>query len=159
MSYSQRRKWQHINQSLLPEYGITSTEHNWLAYYLFNRKTIVSFGSIFRINCLCTGSVLGPLKNCRVVEYADETVIFFRDRDPLDIQNKISEDFCVIESWLDSNDLIMNLKPSKTEAMVFRTSKRLNKIKNQPFEVHVNDNVVHNTDRYEYLGVKLDSSL
>ena len=161
----------------LPEYGITSTEHNWIADYLFNRKQVVCFDNIFSnqqsvYSGVPQGSVLGPLlflihfndiatclKNCRVVKYADDTVIFFSDRDPVFIQNKISEVLSVIKSWLDSNDLIMNLKPGKTEAMLFGTSNRLNKLKNQPFEVHVNDNVVHTTDRYKYLGVKLDSSL
>ena len=161
----------------LPEYGIKSTELEWLTDYLFNRKQFVLFDDKISseqpvYSGVPQGSILGPLlflihfndiathiKNSRIIKYADDTVIYFSHKDVLVIQNKLSEDCNLISRWLDSNDLIINLKPGKTETMLFGTAKRLCTVKDHNFEVKIKNRIINNTILYKYLGVKLDITL
>ena len=157
----------------LPKYGIKSTEFEWLTDYLFNTKQIISFDdTLSRELSVYSGvpqwSILGPLlflmnfndiaihiKNSSIRKYADGTVIYFSHKNALVIQNKLSEDCDLIYSWLDTNDLIVNLKPGKTESMLFGTAKRINMLQINDFEVRINDHIINNTFSYKYLGIKL----
>ena len=56
--------------------------------------------------------------------YADDTVIYNLAKDPNELQQKLSDDFNRVALWLESNDLIMNMKTGKTECMIFGTSKK-----------------------------------
>ena len=61
--------------------------------------------------------------------------------------------------WLSYNKLVINLKKSKTESMVFGTAKRLASHENVSFSVKVGSIEINNTKFYTYLGVLLDQSL
>ena len=86
------------------------------------------------------GSILGPLLfilyfndaeqqliRCKMVTFADVTIIYFHSNDINAIKRVISEEFTYLSNWLEDNELILNLKKDKTEIMVFGTQKRLSK--------------------------------
>ena len=93
------------------------------------------------------GSILGPLlfvvffndivdslKNSQIVMYADDAVVFYAHKNINEIENCLNDEFTRIASYLDSNELIINLKKGKTESLLFGTAKRLNGVK-KSFEV------------------------
>ena len=136
----------------LPKYGIEGREHAWSKDYLFAREAVVSYN-----NCVSDeqelysgvphGSILGPLlfiilfnditdamQHSRIVKYADGTVIYFADKDSKSIQSHLTEDMDLILNWLKENELIINLKEGKTEALLFGTAKRIS-MQTKPFKV------------------------
>ena len=60
--------------------------------------------------------------------------------------------------WLDENDLIINLKEGKTEALLFGTAKRICK-SNESLSIPYGNTVINLTKKYKYLGVEVDSTL
>ena len=60
--------------------------------------------------------------------------------------------------WSTENKLLLNLKPGKTELLVFGTNQRLAKIPKY-LEVIYNHQVINVTTLYKYLVVELTSSL
>ena len=161
--------------SKLPSYGITGNELTWFESYLFNRKLHVSYDS-----CLSNdfpvyrgvpqGSILGPtlfllhlddidncLRHCKILKYADDTVIYTTSKDKNVIQKQLNADISEIYNWLTNNDLSLNLKKGKTETMIFGTSSR---VKNaSPLNITINGTTLNQTTSYKYLGVNLDSTL
>jgi hypothetical protein len=86
------------------------------------------------------GSILGPLlfllhfnemltllKHCKILMYADDTVLYYHHHNLEEIERAITEDLSTMSTWLQENELILNLKNGKTEIMVFGTKARLNK--------------------------------
>ena len=160
----------------LPKYGIDGKEYAWFKDYLFARKAVVSYN-----NCVSDekelysgvpqGSILGPLlfimlfnditdaiRHSRIVKYADDTVIYFADKDSKSIQSNLTEDMDLISNWLKENELIINMKEGKTEALLFGTAKRIS-MQTEPFKVYQGSNAIRNTDEYKYLGMYVNSSL
>ena len=82
------------------------------------------------------------LMNSEAVMYADDTVIFFSDKDINLINSKLSEDMTYLSQWLDANELFINLKKGKTECMLFGTAKRLSTLKDQQLSVNFKDSAV-----------------
>ena len=85
------------------------------------------------------GSILGPLlfllhfnklpsllKSCKMIMYADDTVLYYSHKDVKEIEKILSQDLCTVSKWLQENELVLNLKKGKTEVMLFGTKKRLN---------------------------------
>ena len=60
-----------------------------------------------------------------------------------------------LPEWFTENELLLNLKPGKTELLVFGTNQRLAKI---PKNIY-NRQVIIATTLYKYLGVELKNSL
>ena len=127
----------------LSAYGIRSTELEWFTDYLFHRNQIVSFNSVLStpqpVTCgVPQGSILGPLlfiifandivdvlKRSRIIKYADDTVLYVPGKTIEIIETHLNEDLMNLSYWFEENELILNLKKGKTEAMVFGTAKRL----------------------------------
>ena len=83
----------------LPSYGIIDNEKEWITDYLFNRWLKVSYESLVSSSqpVFCgvpQGSILGPLlfllhfndapkqlKHCKIIMYADDTVIYYHHKD------------------------------------------------------------------------------
>ena len=63
-----------------------------------------------------------------------------------------------LSEWFTENKLLLNLKPGKTELLVFCRNQRLAKIPNN-LEIICNQQVINVTISYKYLGVELTSSL
>ena len=57
--------------------------------------------------------------------YADDTVLYADGKDLKSIENALSSDMSLLASWFTENELLLNLKKGKTEAMVFGTGKKL----------------------------------
>ena len=93
------------------------------------------------------GSILDPLlliiivnditdaiQHFRIVKYANDTVIFFADKDLKMIQSHLTENMDLISNWLKENELIINMKEGETEALLFGTAKRKS-MQTEPFKV------------------------
>ena len=78
------------------------------------------------------GLILGPLLfvilisnlytelyECEILLYADYTVLYCSDKDPLAIQSKLNLNLDKMATWFHENNLILNLKEGKTECMLF----------------------------------------
>ena len=57
--------------------------------------------------------------------YAGGTVIYYAHSDINVIEKVLNEEMSYLTRYLYQNELILNLKKGKTEAMVFGTAKRL----------------------------------
>ena len=152
-------------------------ELQWFTDYLFLRKQIVQFNSVFSepnpINTgVPQGSILGPLLfliffndvhspllHCEIITYADDAVIFTSSSDIDVIQNDLTQDLDDLSAWFRDNELIFNLKKGKCEVMLFGTGKRLNLLQGCQIKLSVSDSPINTTTCYKYLGVHLDPTL
>ena len=166
-----------IMLSKLSRYGVSDMELQWLTDYLFLSKQIVHFnGVIFEPNPINTGvpqgSIFGPLlfliffnewhsplRHCKILTYADDTVIFTSSNDIDAIQDSLSQDLDNLSNWFRDNELIFNLKKGKSEVMLFGTGKRLNLLQGCQVKLSVNGAPINTTTCYKYLGVHLDPTL
>ena len=166
-----------IMLSKLSRYGASNMELQWLTDYLFLRKQIVHFnGVLSEPNPINTGvprgSILGPLLfriffndvhsplcHCKILNYADDTVIFTSSNDINAIKDSLSQDLDNLSNWFRDNELIFNLKKGKTEVMLFGTGKRLNLLQGCQVKLSVNGAPINTTTCYKYLGVHLDPTL
>ena len=160
----------------LPLFGIKNIEKEWLTDYLFNRSQLVNFENTYSheksvYTGVPQGSILGPLlfilhfngiaskvKHCRIIKYADDTVIYVSEKELRTVKSKLEEDLTTISEWMIENKLIINLEKFKTEAMLFGTSQKLSRNK-EDFEIKFCDQNLFITSSYKYLGIKLDQSL
>ena len=159
----------------LPSFGVMNDELEWMIDYLFNRNQKVELNKqesdVFKLlTGVPQGSILGPLlfimffddfqdciKNCNVIKYADDTVIYFAGKTVEDIEFKLNEDLTLISEYFHLNDLIINLGKGKTEAMMFGTGQKLNK--KRSLELIYEGEVINFTKSYKYLGCMIDSTL
>ena len=88
--------------------------------------------------------------------YADDTVIYTSDKLFSTIKSNLTEDFARVTTWLEENQLIVNLRKGKTECMLFGTSQRT---KNKTFDIVHHHRTPSETNLYKYLGVQLDQNL
>ena len=159
----------------LESYGITAKELNWFTDYLFFRKQIVKIGteksSAFELlSGVPQGSILGPLlfliffndfpeqlQWSKCIQYADDTVVYFSDRNAEEIESILNREIKNIQNYCYENELILNLKRGKTETMLFGTAKRL--AKKNTIQLQINERPINHTESYCYLGNQLDPTL
>ena len=158
--------------SKLPYYGICGKEISWFSSYLFHRSQVVTIDGVtsnseFVTHGVPQGSILGPLlfvilindlplqsQNCKVLMYADDTVIYFSSKSIQEIEKCVNEDAERIHRWMTENCLILNPKKGKTEFVLFAS-----RVRNETATIIVDNHVINQPDKYEYLGVLLDSHL
>ena len=158
----------------LVSYGIKEIEYSWFCDYLFNRsqRVIYNGNTSDKLNVeigVPQGSILGPIlfilfindftdciKNAKVVQYADDTVLYVSDKCKLQLEKKLSEDVKLASTWFDKNELMLNLKKGKTEVLTFGTPAKL---RNIDIKVEINDTIIANVNEYKYLGLTFDSTL
>ena len=99
------------------------------------------------------------LKHTNIVTYADDTVIFTSSSEMDIIESHLNQHVNSPTTWFRKNELIVNLKKGKTEAMLFGTVKRLNKFKERQLNMKVGETSTNCTTQYKYLRVTLDPSL
>ena len=161
--------------SKLSVYGINDTELSWFIDYLFNRKHFVEFNTTRSkyqdiTSGVPQGSILGPLlllllmndiehviTSCEVLLYADDMVIFFASKNVSLIESTLTKDLQQISDWLIKNQLIINLKAGKTEAVLFGTTQKLKKFKE--LDIKLNTVKINNVTSYDYLGIIMDNTL
>ena len=103
------------------------------------------------------GTIL-ELNQSKIIKYADDAVIFSADKDYDKVERSLYSDMNRLSEWFTENELLLNLKPGKTELLLFGTNQRLAKIPKN-LEVIYNHQVINVTISYKYLGVELTSSL
>ena len=159
----------------LPYYGINNKELCWISDYLFNRTQYVNYNQhTSSVNSLSygvpQGSILGPLLfvilindvpsslvKCNILMYADDAVIFCSGSSTKMIQNTIVDDGENIFRWFQQNDLILNLKKSKTEFILYGTPQKLRN--QEKCNIIIKGTNIAQSTKYEYLGVILDQHL
>ena len=67
------------------------------------------------------------LHHSKVLNFADDTVIYFAGKSKVDIENKLNGDLEKMCMYFRKNQLVINLKKGKTESMIFGTSQKLSK--------------------------------
>ena len=129
----------------LPSTGLKGVEYELFQNYLFNRKQTVIYDGVasdpqYVLSGVPQGSILGLLLfliaydglnevliHCKIIMYADDTVIYTSDKSFSTIKSNLTEDFARVATWLEENQLIVNLRKGKTECMRFATSQRTKK--------------------------------
>ena len=161
--------------SKLPAYGIIGTELHWFESYLFNRKHFVVLDGVKseEESVICgvpQGSILGPLlfsllindidlqlKKSNIILYADDNVIFTSDKNSKEVAEKLNDDLKYLNDFFVENKMVVNLKKSKTEFVLFGSHQKLAKA--DEIEINMNNQKIVESDRYEYLGMQLDKNL
>ena len=118
------------------------------------------------------GSVFGPLlflihfndvhqclNHTKIITYADDTVIFTAAKDFNEIEQSLNKDINNLSKWLCDNELIMNLKVGKTEAMLFGTGKHLSLLNGRQLNIKIREITINCTMEYKYFGIVLDRTL
>ena len=158
-----------------PIYGIKNKELCWFESNLFGRKQIVSYdGALSEIQAISCGvpqgSILGPLlftllindinknlRKCEMTLYADDSVLYVGGKTCDVIEEKLNSDLEQIANWFVQNNLVVNLKKTKAECVLYGTHQRTSGSK--PMEVKINQTKITESDVYEYLGGKMDKNL
>ena len=83
-------------------------------------------------------------------------MIYVSEKSKSDIEVKLNEDFCALVVWLESMQLVCNMKKGKTEVLLFGTQK---KIEDQSLYIQHRFNALSYTSNYKYFGMKLDQTL
>lgn len=117
------------------------------------------------------GSILGPilfliffndfetvLTKARVIEFADDTVIYVAHHSVAEIEKSLNHELQNISTYFRLNDLVANVRKGKTEVMLFGTRQRLLKAE-KGITVTFNHAEVNVTETYKYLGTTIDQSL
>ena len=127
-----------VLSSKLSTYGIKGVELEWLTNYLFRRKqqvVIQNTKSECEFSCgVPQGTILGPvlfllyfnhfsksLSKSEVLMFADDTVVFYAGKSAEEIEPVSSSELENIFRYSIKNDLIVNLRKGKTEALIFGT--------------------------------------
>ena len=161
----------------LPSFGIDGTPREWFTSYLFGRSQCVMLDGVLStpqpIYCgVPQGSILGPLLfllhfndsssnliHCKIVKYADDTVMYVSHKSIEVIERLLNDDFTKFCSWLEDNELVINLKKGKTEFMIFGTSIRLSRLNDPPLNLCNRGVFINQTHSYKYLGISINSTL
>eukprot|EP00794_Sanderia_malayensis_P001237 gene1237-1361_t len=86
--------------------------------------------------------------------YADDTVLLYSSPSSKGVTETLSRDGDLLFTWFQKNDLIVNLKPGKTETVLYGTAQKL---RTQPStDVSINGDTINRVNQYEYLGVTFD---
>ena len=91
--------------------------------------------------------------------YADDTVIFYSDKNIARIHENLQSDFNSFVTWLEHNELIINTKIGKTETMLFGTGKRISMTEDTSLSIKHKENIINQTNSYIYLGLSLSNTL
>ena len=136
----------------LSRIGMRNTELSWFKDYLDNRQQCVRVNNTdscyLNVNCgVPQGSILGPLlfilyvndlptviNKCKVVLYADDTLLLYAHKDENEIKKVLEYDLENVAKWFDQNKLHLNVK--KTKWSMFGTRQRL--LRSQCPSVRVN---------------------
>ena len=103
-------------------------------------------------------TLVKPSSSLKCLCLADDTVAFYTGKSAEEIESVLNSEFENIFRYFIKNDLIVNLRKGKTEALLFVNRRRLNMLYGKlalrfgPFEIK-------STNNYKYLGSVIDESL
>ena len=153
--------------------GFNDTCQKWFKSYLTHRYQIVSIDNVMsdllEVKCgVPQGSILGPLlfmcyindmcisiRECKLLLYADDSVLAFSHVNPKEIENKLSSELINCNQWLVDNKL--SLHTGKTDSILFSTKRKGAKYKN--FKVMCNNTEIIQRNTIKYLGITLNNDL
>ena len=161
--------------SKLPYYGLCGIELIWITDYLFNRTQHVAFNhDRSNLESVTLGvpqrSILGPLlfiilvndayqslNKCSMSSYADDTVLLYSASSSKLIEETLNHEGNILFDWFNNNNLILILKPGKTELVIYGTPRNL---PTQPkCNVELKGSKINYATHNEYLGISLDQNL
>ena len=157
----------------LQSYGVEGNEFNWFTNYLTSRKQRVSLDGTYSdwaniLKGVPQGSILGPLMflvfvndlpnivdTCTVNLYtADDTTIYYSNKDPKLVQSTINSDLESIVPWIGMNGLKMDV--SKTQMM---TLQRKSTKPAEAITVKIRGEEITHLNSIKYLGVVVENDL
>ena len=65
------------------------------------------------------------INECRILIYADDTVIFYSDKSAKAVEDVINYEADLVGKWFADNNLIMNLQKGITEFVMYGKSQKL----------------------------------
>ncbi len=145
---------------------------SWFSAYLSNRQQTVLVNNVYssKANIECgvpQGSLLGPLLylcycndlqtsvSCKLVMYADDTILVASDKDPSVVSDVLASNLQSCNNWLVNNNLSLHM--GKTECIIFGTKRRLRKVGN--FSVKCLGHEIKPQAKIKYLGAVLDQHM
>lgn len=156
----------------LEMYGIRGVAHDIIKSYLSNRKQYVAINgersSYQSIGVgVPQGSNIGPLLFLLYINdlgklqlngtprlFADDTALFYPNKNVNIIINSIEADLGVLKNFFDANLLSLNI--SKTKYMIFHS---IRKVITDHVHPRLGHQVVEEVNCFKYLGIKLDPTL
>ena len=160
-------------------YEIKDGELEWFKDYLFSRKTVVTFNSCLSnqqdlLTGVLQGSIFGSLlflisfneaveivEHSNILKYADDTEFYIAEKENDSIEDKLTKDMDNLSELLRCYELVLNLKKSRTELILFGTAQRIAKQLIEQRKVTISlptPTVIDNTTDYKYLGVQVDTT-
>ena len=154
--------------------GVKGVECELFQSYLFNRKQTVIYDGVasdpqYVLSGVPQGSIIGPLLfviaydrlikvliHCKIIMYADDVCIYTSYKSFSTIISNLTEDFARVATWLEENELTVNLRKGKTEYMLLGTSQRT---KNKTLDVVHHHRTLSETNSYKHRDVLLDQNL
>ena len=98
------------------------------------------------------------LKRSKVINVADGTVVFLPGKTHLVIKKGLSFDLVNISNYFGENELVINLKPEKTESILFATGRKLSQNK-KPLKLENKSQTFVSTAECKYFITILDQTL
>jgi len=160
------------HQMLCEKISLIGIDPTWFESYLCNRKQVVCINNNMSseqiIKCgVPQGSILGPWcylvysndiatsVNCKLLMYADDTVLLVADKNVNTISEKLSNAVSSCSQWLINNKLSMHM--GKTEAIIFSSKRKRHMTKN--FVINCQGHTIKPTESVKYLGLHLEQHL
>ena len=161
----------HLMIKKLRDKGVNSYLIKWIHKFLTNRIQYVRFKSSLSSKIVInTGAPQGCVlsaslftiytsdkeclhENCRILKYADDTVIIGLLNDNVENFNNYVLEIDDFTKWCDNNFLDLNVKKTKEMIIDFR------KIKNDVQPIRIKDQSVEIVQTYKYLGTVVDDAL
>ena len=95
------------------------------------------------------------VKHCKIILYADDTLLYYSSNSVKDIELCVNEDLHSICKWLDENLLTLNC--AKSKFLLFGGNRRLKTFTN--ISIYVNDQQLAREQTFKYLGITFSENL
>ena len=92
--------------------------------------------------------------NCRLVQYANDSILVASGKDPTAICEFLSSELKICDQWLVENNLSLHM--GKTEFIMFGSKRKIEKLNN--LTITHRDVTIKATTMVTYLGLQLDQN-
>jgi hypothetical protein len=157
----------------LEHLGLNTPALKWFTSYLDDRYQVVAMDNHTSSPCKLSvgvpqGSILGPtmfliyindlccsLKHCKPILYADDTNLFYKNKNLILELPKINEDLQILKNWCDINKLTLNLE--KTQYILIKN--RQNPFHLPQGMIKLDNTALKETNSIKFLGITIDQNL